>query len=1812
MQLGNPPSLQLQDFTIEAWIKRGSATVANADGSGFGTALFFSHGGGGYGFGIENGGNLFLTRVEVDNVTLNTGVTDTNWHHVAVTKAGTTVFFYIDGVAHSVPTYNTTYNFSSGAAIGARGDNLNSGFFGAIDELAVYNRALSAAEVQSIYSASSAGKCSQSQTCVPGPSGLVTWWQGAGNALDSVDSNHGTLVGNTTYAPGKVGQAFSFDGSGDAVRVGNPASLQLQDFTIEAWIRRSSASQPSLETSGGLFFAYGGGGYVFGLLDDGHLFLGAVGVSAITSTAQITDTIFHHVAVTKVGSTVFFYVDGVAYAAPSYSPGFTFGSQAAIGARGDNSANSFLGVIDELDVFNRALTALEVQSIYNAGAVGKCGIGPSITSQPTNQTVTAGANVTFTVAATGASPLSYQWRFNTTNIAGAINATLTLTNLQLADGGNYSVVVSNSVSSVTSSNAILTVNPASTCAQSPPGLVSWWQGAGNALDGVDSNHGTLVGNTTYGPGKVGQAFSFDGSGDAVRVGNPASLQLQDFTIEAWIRRSSASQPSLETSGGLFFAYGGGGYVFGLLDDGHLFLGAVGVSAITSTAQITDTIFHHVAVTKVGSTVFFYVDGVAYAAPSYSPGFTFGSQAAIGARGDNSANSFLGVIDELDVFNRALNALEVQNIYNAGSTGKCPPPIFVSSFTNGSFELPPQPTGLGQALPPGSTAITGWTVGNLAGMGWQNGPSTGVNPVEGNQHIGFNGGNAAPGSFIFQTFNTIVGQTYAVSFYVGRAGGGGGAMSLLAAVTSSSNAVLGSLNAAAPGSPGYGVVQSFTFTATTSTSTLTFTDTSSATVAVDVLLDSVLVVPVSICTSSPPGLVSWWQAESNTLDANATNHGTLVGNAAFVAGRVGQALSFDGSGDAVSVGNPASLQLQDFTIEAWIKRGSATVANADGSGAGTAVFFSHGGGGYGFGIENGGNLFLSRIGVDNVTLSTGITDTNWHHVAVTKSGSTVFFYIDGAAHAVPVYNTTYNFSSGAAIGARGDNFSSGFFGAIDELAIYNRALSAGEIQSIYSASSTGKCGIAPSIASQPASKSVPVGVDVTFRVVATGSSPLGFQWRLNTTNIIGATNATLNLTNVQFGDAGNYSVVVNNGVSSVTSSNASLTVNPTVCFPAPSGLISWWPAEGNALDTGTNNGTLAGNATYATGLSGQAFSFDGSGDGVSLGNPSSLRLQTFTIDAWIRRNNSTQPSQGPAEGIFFGYGGGGYAFGLKNDGRLFLTRNGVSQVISTAQITDTGFHHVAVTKVGSTVVFYVDGVAYPASNYNATFTFTSNAAIGAEGGLGSGFWGAIDELDVFNRALSTNEIQSIYFAGSSGKCGLAPSILTPPQGRSVNAGTNVTFNVVAAGTPPLSYQWQLNTTNILGATNSSLVLSNAQAAHVGSYTVVVSNSVNSVTSAPANLKVIYVLAFGNGQPLTNSQHSFVDSVSIQLQTLLTNGTLFYTLDGSTPSFASPQYLGPFQVNQSSFLRVVTYSADFFQFYEADAIALIIIPTYTITATTPGGGSISFNPTNSSYASNTLVTVTATPTNGWTFMAWQGDASGTNPVVNLLMNTNKLVQAIFGTTLGTTVAGSGAVTVIPSVPLYPYGTLVQLYATPQTGNYFALWGNAASGSSNPLNFTVNSANPTVSSLFASLSTGQFALTVVPNGSGQVTVSPQTNRYSSGQNVTVTAIPDAGQQFMDWSGDASGTSNPLQVTMTGSKVITANFTQSDLLEPGPQRLNSQGFHLTLTGELGGQYRVDGSTNLLDWTELFTVFTLGPVPLIDSAATNTSLRFYRAVKVP
>src|SRR2546422_10189234 len=101
---------------------------------------------------------------------------------------------------------------------------------------------------------------------------------------------------------------------------------------------------------------------------------------------------------------------------------------------------------------------LVASALFCFPAALHAGQSPVITTQPQSQPAIAGSSVTFTVAATGTTPLGFQWKFNGANLSGATNLTLRLDNVQPVQAGTYSVRVSNPYGSAQSSGAQLTVN----------------------------------------------------------------------------------------------------------------------------------------------------------------------------------------------------------------------------------------------------------------------------------------------------------------------------------------------------------------------------------------------------------------------------------------------------------------------------------------------------------------------------------------------------------------------------------------------------------------------------------------------------------------------------------------------------------------------------------------------------------------------------------------------------------------------------------------------------------------------------------------------------------------------------------------------------------------------------------------------------------------------------------------------------------------------------------------------------------------------------------------------------------------------------------------------------------------------------------------------------------------------------------------------------------------------------------------------------------------------------------------------------------
>ncbi|MBI3880630.1 MAG: immunoglobulin domain-containing protein [Verrucomicrobia bacterium] len=813
--------------------------------------------------------------------------------------------------------------------------------------------------------------------------------------------------------------------------------------------------------------------------------------------------------------------------------------------------------------------------------------------------------------------------------------------------------------------------------------------------------------------------------------------------------------------------------------------------------------------------------------------------------------------------------------------------------------------------------------------------------------------------------------------------------------------------------------------------------------------------------------------------------------------------------------------------------------------------------------------------------------------------------------------------------------------------------------------------APVIYSAPANTTAVAGDTVIFRVGAAGASPLTYQWLKNGESVPRATLSTLKLLNVQAGDAGSYSVIVANANGSKTSSSATLAVNYSLAALSDSGgsvsaspqapsyppgtvvVLTALPAVGfgftgwSGSATGTNNPltvVMDGNKSINASFTRYLLSVTTSGSGTVTRNPN----QTFFAPGSVVTLTAL-----PAVGFGF-TGWSGSATGTVNplmvvmDGNKSVNASFASNELRV--VTTTGgkvLRNPNQTNFasGTTVILTaVPDPGYGFTGWSGDATGTNNPTSVVINGNKTVFASfASYALTVTNTAggtvtrdpnqtnfppgslvtLTATPASGFGFLNWSGDASGNDSPLTLVMDTNKNVGarfvsTVLTLRIQGGGTaarvPDKPFYALGDAVTLTATPTAGHVFTSWSDGDTTNPRVVIIGASNSYTAVFSLIPELETLTFGgvtrvaqkgtpaifvDGEFVITGSVTRVASAQISMLTTFENGELFYTLDDSEPFFDSRFYENPFTLRSTATIRAVAFDAELTDWLESDPVEVIIIPTYSLSATTAGGGTVTVDP--------------IAP--GWTLLQWLGDLAGNDPTNTLVMSRDKCVQAVFGTAFQSTANGAGTVLVDPVTDFYPYGTVVRLTGVPDAGNFFAIWGNAAGGSLNPLNFPITNANPTVSSLFSSLPAAQYALTVIADGYGHVNVSPRANRYNSGKFVALTAVPGSGQQFLGWSGAASGSLSPLSVTMNQSKIVTAHFTRRPRLDvvrcfgqPADDNLQ-----IALTGDFDEVYTIQHSTAFTTWFPLMTITNrYGVTQFVDSFVNKLPTRYYRAVSAP
>ncbi len=897
------------------------------------------------------------------------------------------------------------------------------------------------------------------------------------------------------------------------------------------------------------------------------------------------------------------------------------------------------------------------------------------------------------------------------------------------------------------------------------GLVGLWSFNGDDISGTtaydrsgNGNNGTLTNGPAKVVGKIGQALDLDGTDDYVTVTDNSALDVgasADVSLSGWFNRESFTTDDTIIAKRNGIAAGDTGYILYIDDatDQLIFEVSDGTDeySLTSVATFTTAGWNHFVVvwdqdSASGSEL--YINGVANTATdagtigniddlSNAVAFRTGAESDAG-------NPFDGKLDEIREYNRTLTTGDIQSLSDQGGGTRVNSAV---SNAQGTGRLDSGLAGYWRLDDGSGTSATDSSSGGNTGT-LNYGPTWGTGQIGGavsydntndsitvgdvvepdyitmSAWINRNGNGTAPiitkgnytGSEQYSLFVDY--STYGTVEMIVRAAGGGYdhcRTSSSGYTTGQWYHVTGTYNGTTCRIYVNGADTTNTVVSDTTSGAIN-SGASSLTIgsAFNGLLDEVriynrplspdevaqlyrLTAPTGVDTS----LKGYWSFNGQDMNSvafdrsGAGNTGSLYNSPTIARGILGQALDFDAVNDYVATSDSNSLDIgdtDDLTLSGWFYRDTFTgtnglIAKRSGFATGDVGYIAY--------IDATTDQLIFQIsdGTDTYTItsSSTFTATGWHHFSVVwdqDSATNSEIYIDGVADLATDSGTIGNIGDlsnalGVYIGARSDG-SALFDGRIDEARVYKRALSATEIKSLYDQGSV---------------------------------------------------------------DKSNSSVSQNQGTGRLDS-----------------GLAGYWALDDgsgiSATDRSTNaaTGALTNGPTWTTGQIGGAVTFDDTDDYISIPDSDILDVgdtDDLTLMGWFNRTTT-----GSADGIIFKRAGTlaantGYGVHLASSGNklVFEVSDGTDEysLDSTTTFTSSGWHHFAVVwdqDSPTNSEIYIDGRADNATDTGTignigSIASTTVLAIGAATDASLSFNGSLDELRVYRRALTPEEIAETY-------------------------------------------------------------------------------------------------------------------------------------------------------------------------------------------------------------------------------------------------------------------------------------------------------------------------------------------------------------------------------------------------------------------------------------------------------------------------------------
>ena len=895
---------------------------------------------------------------------------------------------------------------------------------------------------------------------VAGPTGLVAAYsfdQGAGTTLTDASGNghDGTVSGGATWTSGHDGGALLFNGTDASVDLGALGTFYQTGFTLEGWVQKSTTKKDV-----GVFGSWTSGGgpmiWIDHLVGDYRLTLGASSLSDYLDSGR-TPAIgqWQYVAATFDGSTARFYLDGteVANRSVTYSVGSS--NSWRIGAYGSPAGGFFDGLIDNIRIYNRALSASEVQTDMSVPVASSLDTSPP--SAPGTLTATGGIG-----------QVGLSWGAATDNV-GVVRY-----DVYRGTSAGFTPTTANRIAQPTG-NSYIDDNLA-------PGTyyyqVTAEDAAGNLGPPSNEASGTSSADTTAPSAPSNLAASTSGSTVTLNW-SASSDNVGVVRYDVYRGTSAGFTPSsanrIAQPSGTSFADTGlapGGYYYKVAAEDAA--GNISIASNEAPATILDTTPpsapSSLGTGVVGSTVSLSwsaaTDNVGVVRYDVYRGTSAGFTPTSGNRiAQPSVTSYTdsGLVAgtyyyKVTAEDAAGNVSAASNEASAAIPDTTPPsPPANLTATGGTAQAT-----LSWSASTDDVAVTKYDVYRSTTSGFTPGSGNRIAQPAGTSYTD---PSLAAGTYYYKVRAEDAAGNVSGNSNEAQASVAGG--SIAVSITSpTGGTVSGVQTVTATASAGQGVAgiqfkldgQNLGAEDTTAPFSVSWdtrgelNDSHTLTaVARDAIGNTASSAPVTVTVSnlavSPAGLQAAYGFDDGPLAVTALDSSgnyrtaTVAGASWSSAGRYGGAFSFSGTSSEVDPPPLGTFYKTGFTLEAWVYRQTSKldtgIVGTWTSQGGPMIWIDHINGDYR--LTLGGSLSTYLDSGQQAAIG------RWQHVAATYDGTTARIYLDGTLAASSTFTGNVGDSNSWRIGAYGSPAGGFFQGSIDNVRIYSRSLSASEVQ-----------------------------------------------------------------------------------------------------------------------------------------------------------------------------------------------------------------------------------------------------------------------------------------------------------------------------------------------------------------------------------------------------------------------------------------------------------------------------------------------------------------------------------------------------------------------------------------------------------------------------------------------------------------------------------------------------------------------------------------------------------------------------------------------